>query len=464
MRIKLRGPVSRHTAAASVVGALALLASSFPAAAQSSNGAVVCVASELETIRSSAPVRRVVRRDVEVIYRVGVNPAGREALEETLLSELGDYPEGWCAWSGPADSHVVIVRYTGVIRGDAVIDPDDPRFQGLAVGYGGSAESAEADATRADDRFSAYYDGDGYDVLVSETWGLGGAGIPPEAPPVSVRDGAADPASLAPTPPSLSPGDVFSDCDACPQMVVVPAGTFMMGSPASDERLPAAEVLALDRQDRERPQHPVTIAAPFAVGIHEVTFAEWDACVRTGGCGYTPADEGWGRGTRPVINVNWDDAQAYVSWLSQQTGQRYRLLSEAEWEYVARAGTVTARYWGEGESDQCHYANGYGYGSSAPCPDGYEYSAPVGSFAPNAFGLYDVLGNVWEWTQDCWNVSYAGAPADGRAWESGDCSRSVLRGGSWGNIPRHLRSALRIRDAADIRDNSYGFRVARTLN
>ena len=128
-----------------------------------------------------------------------------------------------------------------------------------------------------------------------------------------------------------------------------------MGSPASEE----------GRYDDEGPQHSVAIPAPFAVGVYEVTFAEWDACVRAGGCGgYAPDDEGWGRGSRPVINVSWDDAQAYLSWLSQQTGARYRLLSEAEWEYVARAGSVTARYWGESESGQCRYANGYdGLGS-----------------------------------------------------------------------------------------------------
>ncbi len=252
--------------------------------------------------------------------------------------------------------------------------------------------------------------------------------------------------------PGLSPGEEFSDCDVCPRMVVVPAGTFTMGSPASEEGF-----------DDEGPRHSVTISAPFAVGVYEVTFAEWDACVSAGSCGgYAPADEGWGRGSRPVMNVSWDDAQAYVSWLSQQTGARYRLLSEAEWEYVARAGSVTARYWGESRSGQCRYANGGD--DYVSCTDGHEYTAPVGSFAPNVFGLYDVLGNVYEWTQDCWNGSYAGAPTDGSAWQSGNCGRRVLRGGSWLGNPWFLRSASRSRNPTGGRSNRFGFRVARTLN
>ena len=209
----------------------------------------------------------------------------------------------------------------------------------------------------------------------------------------------------------------------------------------------------------------MTIGAPFAVGVYEVTFAEWDACVRTRRrlrrlrAGRRRAGAG---GSRPVINVSWDDAQAYLSWLSQRTGARYRLLSEAEWEYVARAGSRTARYWGESESGQCRYANGRD--ASAPCPDGYEYTAPVGSFAPNVFGLYDVLGNVLEWTQDCWNGSYAGAPADGSAWQSGECGFRMLRSNSWVFGPRFHRSATRGFESTGTGFYVYGFRVARTLN
>ena len=201
---------------------------------------------------------------------------------------------------------------------------------------------------------------------------------------------------------------------------------------------------------------------------------EWDACVSAGGCGgYRPEDEGWGRGRRPVINVSWEDAQEYVRWLSRETGEDYRLLSEAEWEYVARAGTTTARYWGESEVGQCRYGNGYDQSAHlkhnllwdpVACTDGYSDTAPVGFFRPNAFGLHDVLGNIYEWTQDCWHGRYLGAPADGSAWQSGDCSDRVLRGGSWKFHPRILRSALRGSDPAGDHYNSYGFRVARTID
>ena len=263
---------------------------------------------------------------------------------------------------------------------------------------------------------------------------------------------------------SMAPGTVFSDCTACPEMVVVPAGSFLMGSPTSDAEAFSAE----------RPQHAVWIGAPFAVGVYEVTFAEWDACVRAGGCGgHSPNDRGWGRGRRPVMDVSWEDAQAYVQWLSRETGQRYRLLTEAEWEYVARAGTTTGRYWGQGEAGQCRYANGYDqskhavdpsdYFDPAACSDGYVQTAPVGSFQPNAFGLYDVLGNVQEWTEDCWNDDYSGAPTNGSAWQAGDCSLRGLRGSAWLDVPRLLRSSHRYRFLG-YRTSFNGFRVARTIN
>ena len=247
-------------------------------------------------------------------------------------------------------------------------------------------------------------------------------------------------------------GEVFQDCEECPRMVVVPDGRFIMGSPGTEE----------DRLDGEGPRRVVSIES-FAVGVYEVTFEEWDACAWAGGCGGAiPEDEGWGRADRPVINVNWEDAQAYVAWLSEATGQEYRLLSEAEWEYVARAGTQTARYWGESEENQCRYANGNDEDLS--CSDGYENTAPVGSFQPNAFGLHDVLGNVWEWTADCWIGDHADAPNDrsARESESDDCSSRVTRGGSWGSPPRRLRSAAR---TYPTRENSphVGFRVARRV-
>ena len=219
-------------------------------------------------------------------------------------------------------------------------------------------------------------------------------------------------------------------------MVVVPAGSFLMGSPKSEW---------------EGPVHRVQIAEPFAIGVYEVTFAEWDACAADGGCGgYLPDDEGWGRGRRPVINVSWEDAQAYVRWLSAKTGKRYRLSRESEWEYAARAGTRTLFHTGETIStDQANY-NG--------CQ-----TVPVDTFGANEWGLHDVHGNVWEWTEDCWNNSYAGAPTDGSAWANGDCSRRVLRGGSWIDVPSFLRSSLRLGITTGYRGDAVGFRVARTL-
>ena len=241
----------------------------------------------------------------------------------------------------------------------------------------------------------------------------------------------------------LKPKDVFRECDQfCPEMVVVPAGSFMMGSPASEE----------DRFDTEGPQHRVTIARSFAVGRFAVTFDEWDACVADGGCDYRPEDEGWGRGRRPVINVSWDDAKLYLSWLSKKTGKAYRLLSEAEWEYVTRAGTTTPFWWGSSISP-----NQANYGEYR------EHTVPVDSFEASPFGLYQVHGNVWEWVEDRWNRSYSGAPTDGSAWTGGECDLRVLRGGSWNFGPGYLRAAIRVGDVAGNRIYYFGFRVARTL-
>jgi formylglycine-generating enzyme required for sulfatase activity len=244
-------------------------------------------------------------------------------------------------------------------------------------------------------------------------------------------------------------GQVFRDCAAvCPEMVVVPSGSFLMGSPAGVG------------DDDERPQRTVTFARPFAVGRFEVTFAEWDACVAEDGCprADTPTegpghDEGWGRGRRPAINVSWQDASLYVLWLSSKTGQRYRLLSEAEWEYAARAGTRSAYGWGRNTitEDEANFNNQFGR------------TVPVGGYPANGFGLHDMHGNVWEWVRDCGNDTYSGAPVDGTAWTQGNCSRRVLRGGSWLDSSVYLRSAFRVRDVPGNRYNSLGFRVARTL-
>jgi formylglycine-generating enzyme required for sulfatase activity len=200
----------------------------------------------------------------------------------------------------------------------------------------------------------------------------------------------------------------------------------------------------------------VKIAQPFAVSKFDVTFADWDACVAVGGCPQV-SDSGMGRGTKPVINVTWDDAQQYVAWFSQMTGQPYRLLTEAEWEYAARAGTTTAYYWGD--------EIGKGNANCNACGSQWDnkQTSPVGSFEPNAFGLYDMAGNVLQWLQDCYHDSYNGASTDGLAWTSGDCSSRVLRGGSWGSGPRLLRSADRSGNSSDSRGNGLGFRVGRTL-
>ena len=437
---------------------LLLLAGVRPASAQQGLGAVVCVGSEVETLASTGPVRRVIDKDTEVVYRVGVRLADQEEVEEGLLAELSGSGEARCVRSDREHGHVVVVSYQGVVRQDLAIDPEDPRYQLFSVGYGTSWEEAEENATRLDGRFTTNYDGGGYEVLVRESWAVAAAADREAARPAietprPAREGAGLPAR------GMGPGTVFRDCAACPQMVVVPAGSFMMGSPGSEA----------GRYSDKGPRHNVTIGSAFAAGVYEVTFAEWDACVRAGGCGgYRPEDEGWGRRRRPVINVSWEDAQSYVEWLWRETGEGYRLLSEAEWEYVARAGTRTARYWGESESGQCRYANGYDRTAATSdlvaCSDEYERTAPAGSFQPNAFGLYDVLGNVWEWTEDCWNDDYSGAPAEGSAWRLGECSRRVLRGGSWNYLPRYLRSASRLWDSAGNRSYFNGFRVARTMN
>jgi formylglycine-generating enzyme required for sulfatase activity len=253
--------------------------------------------------------------------------------------------------------------------------------------------------------------------------------------------------------PGVGKTEQFKDCTDCPEMVVVPAGSFTMGSPPNEPE-----------RDGDEAQIRVTISASFAVGRYAVTFDELDACVADGGCnGYRPADEGWGRGKHPVINVNWGDAKSYTAWLSRKTGKNYRLLSEAEREYVARAGTTTPFWWGSSITPkQANYNGNYTYGGGAKG----EYrrrTVPIDSFEPNPWGLYNVHGNVWEWTEDCWSASYHGVPTDASAWTSGDCLERIVRGGSWDNDPQFLRSAYRVRRYADNRFSVDGFRLARTL-
>jgi formylglycine-generating enzyme required for sulfatase activity len=260
---------------------------------------------------------------------------------------------------------------------------------------------------------------------------------------------------------ALRPLDHFKECDACPEMVVVPPGRFLMGAPEDEPGSTASE----------RPQHPVTIARPFAVGRFTVTFDEWDACVAAGGCRYRPSDQGWGRGSRPVLDLLWDDAKDYVWWLSRVTGRPYRLLSEAEREYVARAGTTTAFWWG---STFAHDKANINRDSSDPDTSStllistqqrgvVPKTTPVHSFAPNAFGLYQVHGNVYDWVEDCWNDSYEGAPSDGSAWTEGHCQGRVLRGGAFSRNPQAARSAARIWSGPPNRLVYMSVRVARTL-
>ena len=237
------------------------------------------------------------------------------------------------------------------------------------------------------------------------------------------------------------PGETFRDCADCTEMVVVPDGEFKMGSSDSVN---------------EKPEHRVAIANPFAIGRREITFAEWDACVTAGGCKYEPSDRGWGRGNRPVINLSWDDAKAFVAWISQKTGKKYRLPTEAEWEYAARAGTTSPFWWGP--------AVGADHANCEDCSaKPLRQSTPIGTFRPNGFGLYDTSGNAAEWVEDCWNENYRGAPTDGSAWTTGDCGQRVLRGGSFASKATFVRSPSRFRYDEDVRYYANGFRVARDL-
>jgi formylglycine-generating enzyme required for sulfatase activity len=254
---------------------------------------------------------------------------------------------------------------------------------------------------------------------------------------------------------------VIKDCKQCPEMVVVPAGKFVMGSPKSEA----------GHLSSEGPLHEVIIPRPFAVGRHEVTFKDWEICVQEGECTALD-DSGFGRARRPVINVTFEQVLRYTGWLSRKTGQNYRLLSEAEWEYAARAGTDSPRFWEGPEEVACHYANVYDVSAKAKrklgianfaCNDKHPATAPAGSYKPNAFGLYDMLGNVWEWVGDCYMPAYDGAPIDGRAWVTSNCTDRVFRGGGWSNDPSFVRSAVRNSDVPPGYFNDVGFRLAKTI-
>ena len=239
--------------------------------------------------------------------------------------------------------------------------------------------------------------------------------------------------------------DSLRDGGQGPAMVMLPPGRFRMGD------------LDGSGNSNERPVRTVTISRRIAMGKYTITFEEYDQFVAATSA-ERPADEGWGRGSRPVINVNWLEAKAYAAWLSEQTGKRYRLPSEAEWEYAARAGTETAYSWGD--EIGVNRANGHDSGSEWS----HQRTAPVGSFEPNDFGLYDMHGNVWEWGEDYWHRNYEGAPSDGSAWLSGGRDRSrVVRGGAWYVYPRGLRAAYRDKVGPSIRIVNIGFRLVRDL-
>ena len=264
-------------------------------------------------------------------------------------------------------------------------------------------------------------------------------------------------ASLCLAAESETPLSTFKDCDMCPEMVVIPPGTFMMGSPA-DEPLRSTT-------GTEDPYHEVSISRSFAIGKFEVTWDEWEACVKAGGCGdYIPPDRGWGRGRRPVILISWEDAKLFAAWLSETTGHTYRLPSEAEWEYAARSGTDTPFSTGPTiTSEQANFNGKFSYNGSA-VGEHRNRTMPVGSFPANAFGLHDVHGNVMEYVEDCGNLSYEGAPTDGSAWTSGDCKWINTRGGNFGSKPYAIRSAVRKRYPRNGKRDKIGFRLVRELD
>ena len=257
---------------------------------------------------------------------------------------------------------------------------------------------------------------------------------------------------------TLRPGKTFRDCTDCPSMVVVPAGSFWQGS---EEDAPLALKM-------ETPKRMITIAEPFAVGIFEITMEQWDQCVSDGACATQPPDNGWGRGARPVIMVSWNDAQEFVSWLNSKTGQAYSLPSESQWEYLARGGEESD-WLGGSPALVCDFGNIAGGESGfrwqhEECSDQAAIETlPVGSFKPNAFGVYDVVGNVAEWTLDCMNLSYLDAPGDGSAWGRGICSSRITRGGSWFTGSREVRLPARFNLKNGDRNDFTGFRVVRKV-
>jgi formylglycine-generating enzyme required for sulfatase activity len=270
---------------------------------------------------------------------------------------------------------------------------------------------------------------------------------PEKAPSTKPQPKGPAPAVAAPAPVAAAgaaakAGGEITDCPACPVLISIPAGSFTMGSNASDAS--------------ERPAHPVTVATPFAIGKYEVTVAQWNACADANTCARLPPASNPSPAS-PARDVSWDDAQVYVKWLATTSGKPYRLPTEAEWEYAARAGTSTRYWWGEQMA--------VGKANCKDCGPPWRAEAPdkAGSFAPNPWGLYDVNGSVWEWVSDCWHNSFKGAPADAKAWDTPNCSVRVIRGGSWREGAAYMVSSARFKYDASVRDAQNGFRVARNM-
>jgi formylglycine-generating enzyme required for sulfatase activity len=413
----------------------------------------------------------------EELRRPGISV--EEAHRNVRARVLAATGEKQTPWDSSSLTAPVILAAKG---GDAGSPPQSAVADHEALFWDSIKSSANADDYRA--YLKRYPAGTFADLARSRIAmvdpGAAAAGTPPAAELPAAG-------AVSAIPSGLLPGQSFRDCAECPEMVVVPSGRFVMGSPRSEQ----------PRHDNEGPQHEVTIPRMFAVGKYEVTLAEFRRFSRA--TGYRSRGECWidigGDGKwelrtsyswdhpeilgrvqndrEPAVCVTWDDAQAYLAWLSQQTGKPYRLLTEAEWEYAARAGAAAAYPWGASDAGACRAANGADTSVrdeswypaewwTLPCSDGRVLTAPVGSYGANGFGLFDMIGNAWEWVADCYRASYDGAPTDGTAVDS-DCSDRVTRGGSWSNNQWALRSASRRWVQPGVILADHGFRVAQDL-
>ncbi|WP_411888102.1 formylglycine-generating enzyme family protein [Hydrocarboniphaga effusa] len=299
----------------------------------------------------------------------------------------------------------------------------------------------------------------GLTFLALVTVAIGAWSADPKAAGSKLDTAVAEKACEARKIPSKIDGapDAFADCAGAPVMVALPGGGFLMGNTLGTGSA------------YEKPPHDVQVRG-FAIARYEVTRSEWAACIRAGGC---PALASEASDALPVTDVSWEQAQLYIRWLSQRTRHRYRLPTEAEWEYAARAGTVSQYSWGSDGENLCRYANGFDASGrranpqwywGSECDDGNAGAGRVGQFPPNAWGLHDMLGNVWEWVEDCWHSDYTDAPTDGSAWVEPGCPKRVNRGGGWGNPASSLRITNRDGDPANGHGDGLGFRVARDLS